>query len=178
MQQTSAKEIQEQIWVGGNDDPLRIVQKTKVWSNWQIEVAQSRIRRRNKWKYFLDYSAPSLLLVSITHPARMPDGPAKRPGSDLDQIEAVCRFWKSYISKKHKESGLITNYLHIFVTNTINSYHNDWNNNKIWIIISNYQLFRLSSIWTTETFWLQCRSVDYSNVYNDRTSKRGRGWSF
>ena len=26
------------------------------------------------------YSAPSLLLVSITHPARMPDGPAKRPG--------------------------------------------------------------------------------------------------
>ena len=28
------------------------------------------------------YSAPSLLLVSITHPARMPDSPTKRPGSD------------------------------------------------------------------------------------------------
>ena len=26
------------------------------------------------------YSAPSLLLVSSTHPARMPDGPAKKPG--------------------------------------------------------------------------------------------------
>ena len=27
------------------------------------------------------YSAPSLLLISSTHPARMPDGPAKRPGA-------------------------------------------------------------------------------------------------
>ena len=27
------------------------------------------------------YSAPSLLLVSSTHPARMPDGPAKKPGA-------------------------------------------------------------------------------------------------
>ena len=27
------------------------------------------------------YSAPSLLLVSSTHPARMPDGPAKTPGA-------------------------------------------------------------------------------------------------
>ena len=27
------------------------------------------------------YSAPSLLLVSSAHPARMPDGPAKKPGS-------------------------------------------------------------------------------------------------
>ena len=26
------------------------------------------------------YSAPSLLLVLSTHPARMPDGPAKKPG--------------------------------------------------------------------------------------------------
>ena len=28
------------------------------------------------------YSAPNLLLISIAHPARMPDGPAKRPSSD------------------------------------------------------------------------------------------------
>ena len=30
------------------------------------------------------YSAPNLLLISIAHPARMPDGPAKRPRSDAN----------------------------------------------------------------------------------------------
>ena len=41
------------------------------------------------------YSAPSLLLVSITHPARMPDGPAKRPGSDRKDGANTSSRWSS-----------------------------------------------------------------------------------
>ena len=37
------------------------------------------------------YSAPSLVLVSSTHPARMPDGPAKKPGGvpSIDSITTL-----------------------------------------------------------------------------------------
>ena len=44
------------------------------------------------------YSAPSLLLVSITHPARMPDGPAKRPRS--------CPTWSITTKFVYKQIGI------------------------------------------------------------------------
>ena len=34
MQKTSAKGIQEQAWLGGEDDPLEIVQMTEIWLYW------------------------------------------------------------------------------------------------------------------------------------------------
>ena len=37
------------------------------------------------------YSAPNLLLVSIPHPARMPDGPAKRPGAWPTSLNATLK---------------------------------------------------------------------------------------
>ena len=37
-----------------------------------------------------------------------------------------------------------------------------WISKKLWA----------SSIWTTETFWFHCGSVNYTNVYNDWISKR------
>ena len=49
------------------------------------------------------YSAPSLLLVSSTHPARMPDGPAKKPGAwhhvfwPSKPLAGLGRNWNRYL---------------------------------------------------------------------------------
>ena len=48
------------------------------------------------------YSAPSLLLVSSTHPARMPDGPAKKPGACPDDFAN----YRSDTKKKKKKNDL------------------------------------------------------------------------
>ena len=40
--------IQEQTWQSGKDDPLRIVQKIKIWPYYQMVYVQTRIVCDNK----------------------------------------------------------------------------------------------------------------------------------
>ena len=43
MQKTSAKELQNEARLGGEGDPLEIVQEIKIWPNYQMVYAQTRI---------------------------------------------------------------------------------------------------------------------------------------
>ena len=67
------------MWVPGTYASLRL--KLDAWSS-AVQRGQkcSSPTRRLPSGSWGPYSAPSLLLVSSTHPARMPDGPAKKPG--------------------------------------------------------------------------------------------------
>ena len=43
MQQTSVKRVQDQTWLGGEGDPVRIMQEIKIWPHKQMVHEQTRI---------------------------------------------------------------------------------------------------------------------------------------